>query len=302
MKDGWMKVNIKLYFQEKVALVNQHLDILLPAGNIKPQILHQAMRYSVFAGGKRLRPVLFLATLEALDYPEEDFLPFACALELIHTYSLIHDDLPAMDNDDYRRGMPTCHKKFGEAQAILAGDALLTFAFNLMLMRKDKRMFPDRILNAIDEVAYGAGLKGMIIGQVVDMESENKKISLEELKYIHCHKTGALFSASIRSAAILSGCDQTTLEKLLGYAENLGLAFQITDDILDVIGDEKKLGKPVGSDEKKQKATYPSLLGIEESRKLAKEAIDKALMFIDDLTPKADPLREIGKMVINRET
>jgi len=297
-----MKVDIKLYFQEKVTLVNRHLDMLLPAEDIKPQVLHQAMRYSVFAGGKRLRPVLFLAVLEALDYPEEDFLPFACALELIHTYSLIHDDLPAMDNDDYRRGMPTCHKKFGEAQAILAGDALLTYAFNLMLMPKEKGAFPDRILNAIDEVAYGAGLKGMIVGQVVDMESENKEIDIEDLKYIHRNKTGALFSASIRSAAILSGCDKTTLGKLTGYAENLGLAFQITDDILDVIGDEKKLGKPVGSDEKKQKATYPSLLGIEESQKLAEQAIENALMFIKDLTEKADPLREIGKMVINRET
>lgn len=297
-----MKVDIKLYFQEKVALVNRELDILLPDEDLKPSILHQAMRYSVFAGGKRLRPVLFLATLEALDHTEEGFLPFACALELIHTYSLIHDDLPAMDNDDYRRGMPTCHKKFGEAQAILAGDALLTYAFNLMLMPKEKGAFPDRLLNAIDEVAYGAGIKGMIVGQVVDMESENKEIGLEELKYIHRNKTGALFSASVRSAAILSGGDKAILEKLTGYAENLGLAFQIKDDILDVIGDEKKLGKAVGSDEKKQKATYPSLLGIEESQRLAKDAIDKALMFLKDLTESADPLREIGKMVINRET
>lgn len=302
MKDGRMKVEIKLYFQEKAALINRKLDILLPFEDQKPQKLHQAMRYSVFAGGKRLRPVLFLATLEALEYPEKDLLSFACALELIHTYSLIHDDLPAMDNDDFRRGMPTCHKRFGEAQAILAGDALLTYAFNLMLMPRKKGLDSDKILNAVDEVAYGAGLKGMIVGQVVDMESENQEISLEELKYIHRNKTGALFSASIRSAAILAGSDQTSLANLTGYAENIGLAFQITDDILDVIGDAKKLGKSVGSDAKKQKATYPSLLGLEESQRLAEEAIDKALMYIKDLTEKADPLREIGKMIINRES
>jgi geranylgeranyl diphosphate synthase type II len=294
-------MDIKKYFQEKTSLINEQLDCLLPKPDLKPQILHQAMRYSVFAGGKRLRPVLFLATLEALDYRETDLLPFACALELIHTYSLIHDDLPAMDNDDFRRGLLTCHKKFGEAQAILAGDALLTYSFNLMLAVREKRAAPERLLQAIDEVASRAGLKGMIIGQVTDIESENKDISLEELKFIHRNKTGALICAAVRSAAILSGADEKTLEKLTGYAENLGIAFQITDDILDVIGDEKKLGKPVGSDAKKRKATYPSLLGLEKSRALAEEAVNRALWFLEDMTSSADPLREIGKTVLHRE-
>lgn len=295
-------MDIKLYFKEKAALINRELDRLLPAEDIKPQILHQAMRYSVFAGGKRLRPVLFLATLEALNYKDENLYPFACALELIHTYSLIHDDLPAMDNDDFRRGLPTCHKKFGEDQAILAGDALLTYAFNLMLLPKEKGVMPDRLIDAVNEVASGAGLKGMIVGQVVDLASENKEISIEELKYIHRNKTGALFSASIRSAAVLAGCAPDTLGKLTGYAENLGLAFQITDDILDVIGDEKKLGKSIGSDAKKQKATYPSLLGLEESQKLAVEAVTKALLCIEDLPSSSEPLREIVKTILNRES
>lgn len=294
-------MDINKYFQEKSSLINQELDLLLPKAEEKPEILHQAMRYSIFAGGKRLRPVLFLAVLEALEKEDHHLLPFACALELVHTYSLIHDDLPAMDNDDYRRGLPTCHKKYGEAQAILAGDALITYAFNLMLMIRNKGIPAELILEAVDEVAYKAGIKGMIVGQVVDMESESKEISLEDLKYIHRNKTGALISAAVRSAAILAGSDKETLEKLTGYAENLGLAFQITDDILDVIGDEKKLGKPIGSDEKKLKSTYPSLLGIEESRTLAKKAMEKALSFLDGMTESADPLREIGKMVLTRE-
>lgn len=276
--------------------------MLLPDEDVKPQILYQAMRYSVFAGGKRLRPVLFLATLEALDHPGDSLLPFACALELIHTYSLIHDDLPAMDNDDYRRGMPTCHKKFGEAQAILAGDALVTYAFNLMMMTKEKGTPPDRLLDAMEEVTFGAGLRGMIVGQVVDMESEHKEIDLAELQYIHGHKTGALFRAAVRSAGILAGGDLAVLDKLTGYAENMGMAFQITDDILDVTGDEKKLGKPVGSDAKKQKATYPALLGLEKSRELAQAAVDQALMYLGDMSRNADPLREIARMVVQRET
>jgi len=295
-------VDINEYFREKVALVNQQLDFLLPAPEEKPQILHQAMRYSVFAGGKRLRPVLLLATAEALEKASAPFLPFACALELIHTYSLIHDDLPAMDDDDLRRGLPTCHKKFGEAQAILAGDALLTYAFNLMIMCRGKGISPDRLLWAIDEVAFGAGLKGMIVGQVADMSAENKAISLDELKYIHRHKTGALFRVSVRAGGILSGADDDQLRHLTSYAENMGLAFQITDDILDVVGDEKKLGKPVGSDEKKQKATYPALLGLEESKALAREAVEQAIRFLDPFGPGAEPLRQVATSLIDRES
>ncbi|MEN3004200.1 polyprenyl synthetase family protein [Dehalobacterium formicoaceticum] len=294
-------MNIDLYLKEKANLINQELDRLLPEAELKPQVLHQAMRYSIFAGGKRLRPVLFLATLDALEEPSEPYLPFACALELIHTYSLIHDDLPAMDNDDLRRGLPTSHKKFGEAQAILAGDALLTYAFKLMVSPKEKGASPEKLLTAIDEVTDGAGLKGMIVGQVLDIEAENKEIGLDELQTIHRNKTGALFAASIRSAAVLAGCNPEMLEKLTGYAENFGLAFQITDDILDVIGDTAKMGKPTGSDQEQKKITYPSFLGLERSQELARESVEKAVQYLIELPAGADPLRALARQVIDRE-
>jgi geranylgeranyl diphosphate synthase type II len=289
------------YLTERVKLVNDKLNELLPLPDLKPEVLFQAMRYSVFAGGKRLRPVLFLAAVEAVGEDSESLLPFACALELIHTYSLIHDDLPAMDNDDFRRGLPTCHKKYGEAQAILAGDSLLTYAFNLMLKLRENKVMPERLLEAIDEVAFGAGVKGMIVGQVVDIEAENREISLEELKFIHRYKTGALFRAAIRSGAILAGAKKTQLVALTGYAEQFGLAFQITDDILDVIGDEKKLGKPVGSDANNKKATYPALIGLEKAKIQASEAVERAIKSLDIFNSTADPLREIAKLVITRE-
>jgi geranylgeranyl diphosphate synthase type II len=295
------QMNINIYLRERTELINNTLDQLLSDEADRPFVLFKAMRYSLFAGGKRLRPILFLAVLETLDQKIEQYLPFACALELIHTYSLIHDDLPAMDNDDFRRGLPTCHKKFGEAQAILAGDALLTYAFNLMIKPRASGVPSDLLLMAIDEVAFGAGIKGMIAGQVVDIESENKKINLEELKYIHKHKTGALFLASVRSGAILAGADYQQLASLTLYGEELGLAFQITDDILDVVGNADKLGKPVGSDVRNQKATYPGLLGLDNSRVLAQQAVKNALKALDSFDEKAAPLREIVKLLLTRE-
>jgi len=294
-------VDFAAFLTEKRDLINNTLNNLLPDPETKPSVLYQAMRYSVFAGGKRLRPILFLSTVEALKKEISPLVPFACALELIHTYSLIHDDLPAMDNADYRRGLPTCHKKFGEAQVILTGDALLTYAFNLMINTRDGFHHPDLLLTAINEVAYGAGIRGMVIGQVVDIESENKNIDLAELKYIHAHKTGALFRASVRAGGILAEAKEHELQALTGYAEEMGLAFQITDDILDVIGSEEKLGKPIGSDVKNRKATYPALLGLDQSHVMAKEAVQKAINCLDIFGNSADSLREMAKSILARE-
>ncbi|MDD4752264.1 MAG: polyprenyl synthetase family protein [Desulfitobacteriaceae bacterium] len=290
-----------MYFKDRVELINDKLNELLPLPGLKPEVLFEAMRYSVFAGGKRLRPVLFLASIEAVGENSEGMLPFACALELIHTYSLIHDDLPAMDNDDFRRGLLTCHKKYGEAQAILAGDSLLTYAFNLMLKVRENSIVPERLLEAIDEVALGAGIRGMIVGQVVDIEAENREISLDELKYIHRYKTGALFRATLRSGAILAEAKKSQLEALTEYAEQFGLAFQITDDILDVIGDEDKLGKPIGSDVKNHKSTYPALIGLEKAKIQAEEAVERAIQSLKNFNSDADPLREMAKLIIARE-
>ncbi len=295
------KDRIEREINDKVRLINESLDRYLPKENERPAILHEAMRYSVFAGGKRLRPVLFLVSAEVVGGSSETLLPAACALELIHTYSLIHDDLPAMDNDDFRRGKPTSHKVFGEAVAILAGDALLTLAFGLITeCGSGGNISPGVIVEVTKEVAWAAGSQGMIGGQAVDIESENKPIQRSVLKYIHSHKTGALFRASVRCGAIMGGGSATEIMKLTEYAENLGLAFQITDDILDVVGDPEKLGKTVGSDERKKKSTYPAVYGLPESERLAKEAVDKALTALDEFGEEADILRFIADYVLSR--
>jgi len=321
--------DLKSYLAERAGRVNQALDQLLPAVDLQrdqePQaqspiqpdrrtvplsdvpvseaeVLYQAMRYSVFAGGKRLRPILFTAAAEAVGGEAEGLLPFACALELIHTYSLIHDDLPAMDDDDLRRGQPTCHIKFGEAQAILAGDALLTYAFNLMIGVRQSGVDAGLVLSAMDEVAWSSGLRGMIVGQVLDLAAEGVRISLPQLRQVHRYKTGALFQAALVSGGILGGGSQEQLAALAVYAEEFGLAFQITDDILDVTGDQEKLGKPIGSDAKNQKSTYPSLLGLDPSRQLAREAAEKAAAALDCFGPEAEPLRALARQVVARES
>lgn len=288
------------FAKEKSKDVDACLDELLPqpAGEVK--ILYEAMRYSVFAGGKRLRPCLFLAVMELFGRNSQPFLPFASALEMIHTYSLIHDDLPAMDDDDFRRGKPTCHKVFGEAQAILAGDALLTYAFNAMIKVRPYTG-ADALLDAIDEVAWSAGIDGMVAGQVADMEWENRRLDIGELEYIHQNKTGALFKASILSAAILAGADAKQLAALREYAIQIGLVFQIADDILDVVGDEKKLGKPVGSDAKNEKSTYPALLGLDEARRLGEKAAESARCALMPFGDKAAILMEVPEYFLNRE-
>ncbi|MEW6275609.1 MAG: polyprenyl synthetase family protein [Bacillota bacterium] len=286
----------------RAGIIDEALERFLPSAREYPPVIHEAMRYSVFAGGKRLRPVLTMAAAEAAGGEPARVLPAACAIELIHTYSLIHDDLPAMDNDDFRRGKPTSHRVYGEAIAILTGDALLTLAFELMTRNaRDDLADPARVLRVIAEIAHAAGTAGMIGGQVADLLFADREIEPATLEYIHRHKTGALYRAAVRSGAILAGADEETLCSLTAYAEFLGLAFQIKDDILDVEGDQAKLGKPVGSDQRNQKATYPGLFGMEKAKARAGEAITAAIRALKDFDHKADFLRALANFVIGRD-
>ena len=285
-------------------MVDSALERYLPKKEEFTLNLHKAMQHSLFAGGKRIRPILSIASFEAVGGKGERILPFACALEMIHTYSLIHDDLPAMDNDDYRRGQPTCHKIFGEAIAILAGDGLLTEAFKLMTNQpaKDQPTSDGRlILDLINEVAQAAGVLGMVGGQVADIESEGKAVDLPTVRYIHTHKTGAMILASVRVGAKLGGAKEALLKALTRYGESLGLAFQVADDILNVEGKAALMGKKTGSDLSKGKATYPSVLGVEESKMRSRELVKMAGDALKSLGPEADPLREIARFVIARE-
>ena len=289
------------YLKERRALVDGALERFLPPEDTPPPTVHRAMRYSVMAGGKRLRPILVIAGAEAVGGTPETVLPAACALELIHTYSLIHDDLPAMDDDDYRRGRLTNHKVFGEAIAILAGDALLTLAFRLVadnaLLVKDPRVVRD----VVAELTDAAGTFGMVGGQVVDIESEGKAITAETLEYIHRHKTAALIRASLRVGALLAGGDATSVAAIGEAGGDLGLAFQIVDDILDVEGSLEELGKTAGSDERKQKATYPALHGVEASRRQAKTLIERAKQRLGVFGARAVPLQALADYVFERK-
>lgn len=291
-------MDLAKYLDEKNELVNKALVRLLPKEPDYPPMLHKAMHYSLFAGGKRLRPVLVIASAEAVGGSIDDVINTACAFECIHTYSLIHDDLPSLDNDDLRRGKPTCHKIFGEAAAILAGDALLTAAFELMA--RTKRVKTELVMKAVLELARSAGSAGMIGGQMVDIESEGADIPFPVLEYIHIHKTGELILASVRCGAILTGASEEEMDALTAYGEAIGLAFQITDDILDVEGSVEELGKGVRGDEMKGKATYPHFLGVTQSRKRAVELVDRALKAVEGLDERAEPLREIAKYIISR--
>jgi len=274
---------------------------LLPGKESYPQVIHESMHYSLMAGGKRLRPSLVIAAAEAVGGTRETLMPFAVATEMVHTYTLIHDDLPALDDDDLRRGKPTNHKVYGEAVAILAGDALLTQAFILMthatLMDS---ISPSNVLKAAHEMAEAIGSAGVIGGQVVDIESEGKPVDPATLEYIHIYKTGFLFRACVRSGALLSGAETPQLEALTRYGAHIGLAFQIIDDILDITGDEKMLGKDVGSDLDRDKATYPSLFGLEKSREKAEDLIEKSIDCLQDFDDRADPLREIARFFVQR--
>jgi geranylgeranyl diphosphate synthase type II len=293
-------LEINRYLAEKKALIDNALDSFLPSEEEKPTTIHKAMRYSVFAGGKRLRPILVLASAEAVGGDSGLVMPAACAMEMIHTYSLIHDDLPAMDDDDYRRGRLTSHKVFGDAMAILAGDALLTHAFYVLSLCEEK-IPPDRVNRVVMEIAAAAGTKGMVGGQVADLESQGKEIAPEDLEYIHRNKTGALFTASLRSGAILSGADQQQLEALTAFGQHLGLAFQITDDILDVTGDSSKMGKATGSDLRKEKATFPSIYGLEQSVKMAEEVTKRAVTIAETLGSMAEPLALLVQYLVSRD-
>jgi len=297
-------MDINRYLQEKKERVDSALERYLPKKEELTSNLYKAMQHSLFARGKRIRPILSIASFEAAGGKGEGILPFACALEMIHTYSLIHDDLPAIDNDDYRRGQPTCHKVFGEAIAILAGDGLLTEAFRLMTNQPAKEHSPSDealVLDLTNEVALAAGVLGMVGGQVVDIESEGKAVDLPTVQYIHTHKTGAMILASVRVGAKLGGAKETLLKALTRYGESLGLAFQVADDILNVEGKAALMGKKTGSDLFKGKATYPSVLGIEESKIRAKELVEMAVDALKQLGPEADPLREIARFIIARE-
>ena len=267
------------------------------------QTICAAARYSLLAGGKRIRPVLCLAAAEAVGAKGEVVLPAACALEMIHTYSLIHDDLPAMDNDDYRRGRLTSHKVFGEDMAVLAGDALLTEAFQLLTdWEKMPKTPPERLLRVACEIAGAAGYRGMVGGQALDVRAEGEKGALEDLYTIHRHKTGALLRISLRAGAILAGADQDALAALTAYGERIGLAFQIADDILNVEGDSELMGKKTGSDAALGKVTFPQLLGIDASRTRAAELVAEAISLLERFDDKATPLRAIAKYILDRKS
>lgn len=296
------QIDLKRYLEERKEEIDRALHIYLPPEEQYPSIIHRAMHYSVFAGGKRIRPILHLGTVEAFGGDKEACMPFACALELIHTYSLIHDDLPAMDDDDLRRGKPTNHVVFGEAIAILAGDALLTEAFRLACNEEmTAKLEPRSILQAGYELAHAAGSQGMVGGQTMDITSEGQDVEPAILDYIHAHKTGALIRASVRTGAILSGARCELLERFSRFGETLGLAFQIRDDLLNIEGDRERLGKAVGTDASRGKVTYPAFHGIERTRVHLNELVEESLDALSSLDDRAEPLRAIARYMTTRD-
>ncbi|MDF2873839.1 MAG: Farnesyl diphosphate synthase [Sporomusa sp.] len=286
------------YCRHKVNLIDNALAQYTPA-DAYPPIIYDAMRYSLVAGGKRLRPIMLMAAADAVGGCGANYLPVACGLEMIHTYSLIHDDLPAMDNDDYRRGKLTNHKIFGDGMAILAGDGLLTAAFGTMLSQPN--VDSAILVNVVKEIAVAAGASGMVGGQAVDLASEGQIIDAKTLKFMHQAKTGALFKAALRAGALLANASKHKIEALTHYADHFGLAFQITDDILDVIGTQDKIGKPVGSDMRNQKVTYVTLYSLEGAKQLAQQAVDNALVSLSEFGSEAIILRDLVEYLITRE-
>ena len=267
---------------------------------VYPEQIYEAMRYSLMAGGKRLRPILCLATCEMLEADTDIAMPTACALEMVHTMSLIHDDLPAMDNDDYRRGKLTNHKVYGEDVAVLAGDALLTYAFEY-IATQTKGAEPARVLQVVAQLGKAVGAAGLVGGQIVDLASEGTAVDEKTLTFIHMHKTAALLEVSVTSAAILAGADTTVVEQLRRYAQRIGLAFQIVDDVLDITSTSEALGKSVGKDVAAQKATYPSLWGLEESQRKADQLIAEATAELSDFGERAQPLVAIAQYITARK-
>jgi len=292
-------MDIQSYISHSKKLVDECLEGLLPPEGEEPETIHKAMRYSVFAGGKRVRPILVLASGESLGAARNVLLHIGAAIEMMHTYSLIHDDLPALDNDDLRRGIPTCHKVFGDAIAILAGDALMTRCYQVLA--EIPGLADSARLRIIREVAGATGtVTGMIGGQVVDLESEGKPISAPTLDYIHHSKTGALLKACVHCGAIAAGADEAAFRALSGFGQKMGLVFQIVDDVLDVTSSSVILGKTAGKDEKVKKATYPAFYGVEVSKKMARDLADSAMEDIRDFGEEAEPLREIAAFIVSR--
>ncbi|MBI2339503.1 MAG: polyprenyl synthetase family protein [Deltaproteobacteria bacterium] len=295
-----MTFDLEHYFKECQTLVNEALDSHLPKKESFPAKVHEAMRYSIFAGGKRIRPILCMAASEACGGGRREVLSVACALEMIHTFSLIHDDLPAMDDDNLRRGRPTNHKVFGEAVAILAGDALLSQAFLALGKLKDSMRDQKRVLEIIYHIAGATGSRGMVGGQVLDMEAQGKKIDLPELRRLHQMKTGRLITASVVGGALMAGTSDQKLAGIESYGEAVGLAFQIADDILDIEGGSD-LGKDIGSDRENEKATYPSVMGIKKAREAAQVTKEEALGSLREFGPEADALRAIAEFIVERK-
>ena len=297
-----MSTTIEQYLDERKALVDRALRKFMPTPSGLASDVIKAMNYSLFAGGKRIRPILCIAGAEAVGGSADTVIPVACAIELIHTYSLIHDDLPVMDNDDLRRGKPTNHKVFGEAVAVLAGDGLLTLAFNLMAGHGEKKGLEKKaLLKVIDLIASAAGYKGMVGGQVVDITYEGKQPDPAVVEYIHRHKTAALIAASVTAGTILAGGNTEEEKSINRYGQQIGLAFQIADDILNIEGDRKVIGKGIGSDKEKGKITYPSVFGTAESKTIQKELITNAIDSLKRFDTRAEPLRNLARYIITRK-
>ena len=295
-------MDIGQYLNHKRDEVDRFLEKVIPAATLPPTTLHESMRYSLFAGGKRVRPILAIAAAEAVGHCPPALWPVACSLELIHTYSLIHDDLPAMDNDDYRRGKLTNHKVYGDAMAILAGDALLTLAFELCSQRDLlEGLSPEGQVRVVYELAVGSGHLGMVGGQVFDIQAENQDIDMATLQRIHRHKTGMLIRASVRMGAIVAGASAHQLAALTSYAEEVGLAFQVADDVLNVTGTREELGKNANTDAQRGKKTYPTFLGIDGARKYADDCVTRAIGHLAPFAANADPLRELAKYITARK-
>ena len=294
---------VKAYLGERKAIVDAALDRYLPKADTYPPVIFESVRYSIFAGGKRLRPIFCVAAAETVGGDMAVVLPTACALEMIHTYSLIHDDLPAMDDDEYRRGRLTNHKVYGEGLAVLAGDALLTDAFRLLSGKEAaESIAPEKVVTVIHEIAEAVGFFGMVGGQVADLDAEGKDVDFETLNYIHHHKTEALITVSLRAGAILANASDHDLEALTVYGGKIGLAFQIADDILDIEGDLASLGKETGCDSIRKKATYPSLVGLEQARSEACRLVEDAVDALNSFDHKADPLRMIARFIVDRRS
>lgn len=294
-------MDLKAYLAQRKAWIDQALADYLPPVSGPEQRVVEAMRYSLMAGGKRLRPILCLAAAEAVGGDGRRLLPVACALEMIHTYSLIHDDLPAMDNDDLRRGLPTCHKQFDEATAILAGDGLLTAAFQLLAAAAlEDEARASSYLTVIQEIAAAAGHQGMVGGQMADLLAEGRPATLAEVEAIHRLKTGALLTVSLRSGALLGGGTPAQVAALSAFGEKFGLVFQITDDLLDVEGEAVEMGKATGMDAARQKATYPAVLGLEAAKAQARVLVAAACQDLTDFGPQAEPLRQLVCYLLER--